>query len=411
MKIGFIDSNLTGNGFEALRIAKELGYEVFFITRNLDEYLSIEGSKEYFDKYVDTIIPYKMNTSESVLESIENYHFDSILTFSDYHVVLAAEVAHKRKLLGLNPLAAARVRNKHLTRTKLQEYSIPSPRFEKVETYSQLIKAVEKIGFPCVVKPLDESASEGVRLCTTVEEVKQQFELLVKKIVNSRGQEVHKQILVEEYLLGPEVSVEVYVKEGETKIIGITDKKVTGIPYFVEIGHTFPSNMSLNLQQQCEEITIKALKAIEYNFGIAHVELKLTSNGPKIIEINGRPAGDHITDLIELSTGINLVKELILLSVGNNSLNKPIINQAASIHFITSEKKGTLNQVKGLELLNCYPCVKESKINVAQGEQLKDLKSNRERLGYVLTVGNDSYEAYRSAELAIAQIQLNTKNN
>lgn len=404
--IGFIDSNLTGNGFTALKVAKELGCEVIFITRSLDEYLAINGTKEYFDQYVDKFIFYKESNAESIVESIAHQHFDGIITFSDYHVLLATEVARKLNLRGLHPEAAQKVRNKYLTREACRLKGVPGPKYINIRTEEGLEQAIEEVGTPFILKPLDESASEGVRLCKTRREALDQFRYIVNKGLNTRGQKTIPQVLVEEYLVGHEISVEALVNDSKVTFLGCTDKELLGDPYFVEAGHTFPSLMPENLREECYNITKQALQAIDYNFGIAHIELKLTVDGPKIIEINGRPAGDRIADLISISTGIDIVKELILLAIGEYEDVEVKYTKGATIRFLTPSRKGTVKGIKGADLLKYFPYINDYKINAKEGQEVKELKSNRERIGYVLTSSDNSYNSYRFALAAHSKINI-----
>ena len=88
----------------------------------------------------------------------------------------------------------------------------------------------------------------------------------------SRGGE----IVVEEFMEGPEVSVETLAVDGDVNVIQITDKVTTGAPYFVEMGHSQPSRLSEETRKRIVEVTIAANKAIGIKNGPSHTEIKIT---------------------------------------------------------------------------------------------------------------------------------------
>ena len=93
-----------------------------------------------------------------------------------------------------------------------------------------------------------------------------------------------KKVIVEEYMVGPEVSVETFSLDGKVRVIAITDKVTTGEPHFVEIGHSIQSSLDLKIKEEIKEIA-KTIKAMGVDIGPTHIEMKITDNGPKIVEL------------------------------------------------------------------------------------------------------------------------------
>lgn len=118
-----------------------------------------------------------------------------------------------------------------------------------------------------------------------------------------RGQPREAGALVEEYLVGPEVSVESLSYHGETVLLGVTDKMLGPHPCFFERGETFPSVLPPELTQACADVARAAPEAVGHDFGAARVEVKLTAKGPRLIEVNARMGGAQITRLVRESTG------------------------------------------------------------------------------------------------------------
>ncbi|MGO4779264.1 acetyl-CoA carboxylase biotin carboxylase subunit family protein, partial [Lysobacter sp. 2RAB21] len=148
------------------------------------------------------------------------------------------------------------------------------------------------------------------------EELCTAFDALEQFPRNFREQERVPLLLLEEYMRGEEVSVEACTYRGRTTIIGITDKSLTGFPYFIEDGHMFPAKLDAGIAAQIETLVRGALDAVGHDHGISHTEVKLTADGPRIVEINPRPGGNYIAELIQRVTGIDLLDAQIELALG-----------------------------------------------------------------------------------------------
>ena len=100
-----------------------------------------------------------------------------------------------------------------------------------------------------------------------------------------------------------QVSVETVTADGATHVVGVTDKSIAGDPWFVESGHMFPADLPT---ADAEAVAVAAIEALGLDRGVAHTEVKLTPDGPKLVEVNPRPAGNQITELVRRVTGIDL---------------------------------------------------------------------------------------------------------
>ena len=95
-------------------------------------------------------------------------------------------------------------------------------------------------------------------------------------------------VMIEEYLEGPEFSVEVMVIDGEPHVLQITDKLTTGAPHFVEMGHSQPARQTEEAKEKITDLACRAVKAVGISCGPAHVEMILTKQGPKMVELGAR---------------------------------------------------------------------------------------------------------------------------
>ncbi|MGV3083897.1 ATP-grasp domain-containing protein [Enterococcus dispar] len=165
---------------------------------------------------------------------------------------------------------------------------------------------------PCIVKPVDSSGSRGVNLVKDYGDFLEAIEI-------ARGFSKNGQVIIEEFLVGKEVSVEVFCQNKQPIVLQITDKVTSGAPHFVELEHYEPSLFDSDTVARISDLATKAVSSCGITEGPAHVEIIVTSKGPKLVELGARLGGDFITtDLVPLSTGINMVKNVLLHSLGES---------------------------------------------------------------------------------------------
>jgi cysteine synthase A len=411
--IGIVESNLSGSGFEGLRIAKELRARVTFFTRDLQRYLEVPGGPRYFEEYVDEIVFCETNDLAPLLDAVrridESRPFAALLTLGEYDVVVAAQAARALGLVTVDPDGIAVARNKLWMRERCAEHGVPMPRFAAAGSAAEVEDAVHAVGLPCVVKPVDETSSADVARCHRTDEAVSHFELIRSKPENTRGQRRYPQILIEEAVQGFEVSVEAIAEDRRVRVLGVTDKTLTGAGAFVEAAHVFPSLLPADVVAECSAVAEAALRAVGFDLGMAHVEIRVAEDGAKLIEINPRPAGGKITELVDRSLGISCLDLVIRQYLGERVLDGVSTDRCggAAIRYLTSIP-GRVAAVTGVEVAAQMPGVEEVVVKVRPGDDVRAPKRNGDRLGHVLAVGEDPYLASRRAESAAHEIVVAT---
>ena len=286
----------------AIRKAKELG--VTCIAVDYDE--NAVGVKEVDKFYNISTIDYKR-----VLETAQKEEVDGIFTIcSDRPMQIVAKVG---AVLGLNTIsceAALLATNKAFMRNALFDNNVSIPKYKICKDFLDFKNAIKELGFPVIVKPSDNSGSRGISFIECENSYDQAYEYAKENSLDGV-------VLVEEFVNGDEVSVEAFVENGEVRIIQITDKITTGAPHFVEMGHNQPSTHPEHIVTLIKETTINAVKALKLEGGPVHAELKVAGDGVKVIELGARLGGDYIaTDLVPLSTGVDLVEANIKWALG-----------------------------------------------------------------------------------------------
>ena len=379
----------------AIEKAKEIGLEVIVIDMNPAAVgFKVPGITKEVISTVDT---------QAILEAAKRHKIDGILTIaSDMPMQSVAVVSHEMGLVGISEDTALKATNKAIMRDALNEVGVPVPLYFRVKGKNEFKEAVGKVqsaGYKCIVKPADNSGSRGVNLLKEDSDLYSAYEYTAHY---SRGGE----IVVEEFMEGPEVSVETLAVDGIVNVIQITDKLTTGAPYFVEMGHSQPSQFSEELKERIKEVAVAANRAIGIQDGPSHTEIKVTKDGPKIVEIGARLGGDCITThLVPLSTGVNMVECSIRIALGEKPDMEPKWDKGAAIRYFTAEN-GVIKSITGIEEAKRLNGVCQIEIVHGVGDSLGDIKSSNDRAGFIITQGIDADEAKKIAEIGLRKIHI-----
>ncbi|MBL8297846.1 MAG: ATP-grasp domain-containing protein [Rhodanobacteraceae bacterium] len=408
-----IESWVGGTGRLFPPAITSLGHRYTFVTRNRGHYLDAKAREIHpVLEHAENVLTTETNDVPALIEFLRRQHgilqFDGVVTVCDYYIDTVAQVAQALGLPQGFSTHVARERRKDLVREAIQRAGLPNPRFGVVASWHEACDAARDIGYPLVMKPTDLASSAFVRLVHDEAELRDAYEALERFDRNFRGQPRERRWLLEEYMTGEEVSVEAVTFRGETTIVGVTDKSLTGFPYFIEDGHMFPARLDPGQVAEIETLVRGALDAVGHDHGISHTEVKLTAVGPRIVEINPRPGGNYIAELVQRVTGIDLLSAQIELALGR----RPDLQardtgiQSAAIKFLVPPAAGRVVAMHGLESLNGDGHLVRSTLSDVTGSELAAPIDNACYLGHVLAVDSGGHEARRHAEQAIARIAL-----
>lgn len=371
--------------------AKELGFYVGVVDYNKNA-LGVQYADEFFE--VST------NDIEKVASIAKEFNADGIVTLAtDMPMRTIARASEVCELPGISVETAIKATDKEEMIKAFKINGVAHPWFFVIEDFEEFEKIKNKIEFPCIMKPVDSSGSRGVVYASSIQELKGQFEYSIKE---SR----QRKIIIEEYLEGPEVSVEVFVINKRTHVLQVTDKITTGAPHFVEMGHTQPSRLSDDNINKIKDLCIRAVEAIGIENGPAHIEIILTSSGPKMVELGARMGGDCITThLVPLSTGIDMVKAMIQNACGEAIDVTPKYQKGSAIRYFKSHK-GKLVGVDCLDEVKEIHGIKQVSLVKSIGEQIDNIYSSGDRVGFVIAQGNDADDAENICCKALEMIKL-----
>lgn len=377
----------------AIEKARSMGLDVVVVDYNPDAVgFKVEGIKKEVISTID--IP-------AVIEAAKRHKIDGIMTLAtDLPMRSVAAVAKELGLIGISEDTALKATNKAVMRQALKEYGVPVPEFYRVSNRKKFEEVAEKFKAPFMVKPTDNSGSRGVVL---VEDPTDRKAALDAYYYSSRRSHSGV-VVVEEYMKGPEVSVETLTVDGEFHLIQITDKLTTGAPHFVELGHSQPTKLPPETVKRIYEVTKAANEAIGITFGPSHTEIIVTDEGPKIVELGARLGGDCITShLVPLSTGVDMVECCIRIALGEKPDATPKFSRGAAIRYF--------HQTPGV-IKSFSTCGAENMKGVTQvsfvkniGDEVTDIDSSNARIGFVIACDDSPDAAVADCEAALDTVK------
>lgn len=330
-------------------------------------------------KYADKVSTVSTIDKEAVLSLAQEEQIDGILTTSDYPVNVVAYVGKKLGLPAMSQDVAEICTDKYLQRTLFLNNHIKTPFFKLCSEDQDLDEFKE---FPYIVKPSDSSASRGVKKVSNSEELKNAF---YDALSYSRTNHV----LIESFIEGREFSVETLTQDGFTHIVNITEKITKGeeCGYFVEDVHLEPARLTNEERNLITDEVLGAISVIGFNNCPSHTEVKLNEKGAYIIEIACRLGGDYITsDLVPLSTGVDMLDNLIRLAMGKPIDTVHKINKVSFIQF--------LNQDNYYDCINFIEANKENIFRYeVEPKHDRPIKSSLDRMGYII-MQVDNYDEF-----------------
>ncbi|XKK38577.1 ATP-grasp domain-containing protein [Nocardiopsis sp. ARC36] len=260
----FVEGNTTGTGMLALRRATGLGLRPVFVTSLPSRYAGLEETG------CEVVVCDTNDAGElraAVLDRFRLEELAGVMTTSDFYVRTAAGLAAELGLAGNGVGTVEICRDKAALRALANGQAPRTVRSVLVGEAGELAPALAEIGLPCVLKPVDDSGSSGVRLCRSKEEARAHADGLLARRRNGRGQPSSGAVLVEELLEGPEYSVEMFTAGGEHRLVGVTEKHLAGSPHFVEAMHVFPAPLAEDVRDLLAAEVRRVLTAVGVEVG------------------------------------------------------------------------------------------------------------------------------------------------
>ncbi|MBS2961894.1 ATP-grasp domain-containing protein [Actinocrinis puniceicyclus] len=259
-----------------------------------------------------------------------------LLTWDEVLLEATAEAASRLGLPHMSLLAARNCRDKLSTRRLLAAAGVAGVKFAHVHGQQEALRAAESIGYPVVVKPRSLAGSAGVVVMHGPDELRALYHYAAEAVFP--GIEPLDGLVLEEFLDGPEVSVDSVVRDREVQPVNVARKRLGFEPFFEEIGHLVSRWRHEPWADELTHLVVEAHRALGVTMGVTHAEVRLTAAGPRLVELNGRLGGDFIPHLGSLATGIDLTAAAVDLALGREPDLRQQRDVCAEVRFLYPDR-------------------------------------------------------------------------
>lgn len=363
------------NQLTLITAAKELGVKSIVIDPNPDA-----PGKALADVF-EVVAPDDYKTTREIAQK---YMIDGIVTSQmENPLRLMARLAAELGYIFPSPDVIERSRNKFLMKQAFIKHDIPCAKGILIKENEEIrAEKLQDFDYPLIIKPSDSHSSRGVYRVTNYNE-------LLLHESETRRFSSDRSLLIEEFVEGPELSVEAITYKGKTTIIQYTEKIITHYPHTVELGHIQPAELTETDKESIFRFVDKAIRALGIKNSATHSELKLTEKGPVMIEIGARLGGDFISSYLTLaSTGINMDEEAINIALGKEPV---LIRKNEAYSFIKYLElpvgKRVIKVNNWKPLMNSEELVYAS-ISIKEGEKVPLITDSAKRAGFIIVKGD-----------------------
>jgi biotin carboxylase len=372
--------------------ARKLGVELVFVT---------DRCQRLDDPWHDRALPVHFEAPEeaayAVMQAQRGKHVDGVLAVGDRPALAAAYAARGLGVTHNHPVSVEACRSKLRMREVFRDAGVPVPWFRDVMLNATPEPALLGIEYPCVLKPVSLSASQGVMRANTRKEflagAARLKHLLDSAEIQATREPNLDRMIVEEYLPGREVAVEGLVTEGELRVLAIFDKPdpLEG-PFFEETIYVTPSRLSRAEQAAVEKSFADAARALGLMHGPVHGELRLNERGVWPIEVAARPIGGLCARALRFrmsdkDEAIGLEELLLRHALGLPGKDARREEQASGVLMIPVPKSGVLEEVKGLDEARAVKGITELEITARLHDYLAAWPEGSSYLGFLFAKG------------------------
>lgn len=357
-------------------------------------------------KYADEAIVVNITSEEDVLKVAREEQIDGVIhPCSEVSMNVMGRLNDELGLSGITREQAIRATNKHLMREAFEKGNAPSPKSILTENAEDAWMHLQNdFSTDGILKPSRNSGSRGI-VKVSCDMDKADF---VKAYNIALNESRDKSVLLEQFIEGPEFSIEIIVWNGKENVLTVTDKKTTGAPHFVELGHNQPSCYSAEEVEILKASAVAGVKALGVNNCACHAEAKLMDGKAYLMEIGARLGGDFIsTELTHLSTGIDMVAAAIDVALGvEPDFNPKEEPKGVCIRYFCP-MPGKLVSIGNTEILK-DPRVYLWEIYHKAGDVIPEVTSSLCRSGHVIVTESSPQKAIDLADRMISEVKFET---
>lgn len=350
---------------------------------------------------------------ERVIEVGRRNQIDGVVAIStDRAVPVAAAVAEALGLPGIGTETAAMMTNKEAMRTRLAEAGVAQPAFAVLRAGDDLAAALERVGRPAVLKPIDSGGQRGIFVVETPDELREIWPTTLSYSKNGEA-------ILERYIVGSELNVIAIVCDGEPHLLTLSDRlRPEGVGFGVGWAHLYPSELSERALQRVGETAVAAIRALGLRNGIAFPQILAADDEAFVVEVAARIPAGQMADLVRLGTGVDLFEVALQQAFGtpiDDATRLPRFQRPVAIRFVTASPgvlpTGRVSSIEGLDEVRASPGVLEAGLYLRLGETIKPVHVDQDRRGYIAATGRDSREALELADAAARKLRIGIESD
>ena len=330
---------------------------------------------------------------------------DGVITVGTDASMTVAAVANALGLPGIKFCNAEAASNKLKMRARLKEHGVPCPDYFECWTEKEALGHFRELEGAVVIKPADNMGARGVSLADTEKDVSRAFRFA--KNATPSGE-----VIIEEFMEGPELSIDALIHNGEIFITGIADRIIDKPPYFVETGHIMPSALPAEQLEDAVRVMKKGIRALGITLGAAKGDIKITPSGAMVGEIAARLSGGFMSAYtFPYATGIDLIGSAIRIAMGEKPGDLTPAFNAVSMEAALIPGAGKVRAISGIEKALSLPEVEHVFINIEIGDTLVTPRSNVEKAGHIIVKASSREEAVKAVAQARSLIRFDLDGN
>lgn len=395
----FINTNKSGSSRDAIRAAENLGYYTVLFTNNEKQ---LQQRRAYPDVhnmvFVDTANLLEMKKAVHKLKAL-TFDIVLIISFVDSYVYIASLLCDEFCTNYSLTNAIKIMEDKEETRKLLQNQPF-TINYLSLKPNAPI--SFEKVKFPLIIKSPKSAGSKDVLLASNKKE-------LEKHITYLRNHNPKDNVIIEDYVTGPQYLVEAIIHNSTPNIIAIIEQEISKGQRFIITGYGVLIEVPEKIKIEIENILQTIVSELKIQNGAMHLEMRYTKSGWKLIEINPRISGGAMNQMIQAAYGFNLVEETLKLYLGEEPDIQPKYRHFVFTKYIVLKRKGVLLKVTGRNRATQGNGIVEVYIKPKKGTLLVPPLSMGHRYAYIIAKGDTKIEAKKNALRAAKEIKFHLK--
>jgi biotin carboxylase len=331
---------------------------------------------------------------------------DAVVAADTPMLVLAATVA-ARMGLPHNPADAVRAAtDKAAQRRRWAAAGVPQPSFRVVPAGDCVRQAAEAVGFPCVVKAVSLSAGQGV-LRADDPAAAVLAARRIRQVLDEAERSVGEPLLIEEYLPGPELSIDGVLTAGDLTVTAVFDKPgMPDGPTFEETLLVSPSRLAEGALAAAVRTAADAARSLGLSTGPVHAEQRICDRGPAMLELAPRSIGGLCSRALSFPGGASL-EEIILA----NALGRPVPAGTGpvvpcGVFMLPVPRPGVLRAVEGRAEALAVPGITGLTVTIPPGQRVRPLPDGDRYLGFIFASGDTPADVEQALTAASGRLRV-----